>query len=81
MVYLGEVATIDSREPRSHTGDVVGRVTDGVSDTTPGLSERRLWMSKIELAELLTHHQADVGLRQDLAELAGEDTESLGPLS
>ncbi len=82
---------IASRELRNHTADVLRQVADGipvtitvngtpVAEITPYRSERRLSMSRHELVELLTHQQTDSGLRRDLAELAGDDTDSLGPL-
>lgn len=83
---------IASRELRNHTADVLRQVADGtpvtitvngtpVADITPYRAGRRFSISRHELMELLTDHQADAGLRQDLAELAGDDTDTLGPLT
>ena len=33
-----------------------------------------------ELVDLLTNHQTEPGLRDDLAELAGDTTDDLGPI-
>jgi antitoxin (DNA-binding transcriptional repressor) of toxin-antitoxin stability system len=41
---------------------------------------RRRWLSKTELVTRLESSQADPGLRDDLAELAGEMTDELGEL-
>lgn len=38
---------------------------------------RRRWVSKAELATRLKANQADPGLRDDLANLAGETTDEL----
>jgi hypothetical protein len=37
-------------------------------------------MSKRDLIVLLEHHQTDPGLRDELALLAGETTDDLGPI-
>ena len=41
---------------------------------------RRHWVSRAELVKRLAVAQADPGLRQDLARLAGDTTEDLGPV-
>lgn len=41
---------------------------------------RRRWLPRAELAQRLTAAQADAGLRDDLAKLAGDTTEDLGPI-
>ena len=41
---------------------------------------RRRWLSRAELVKRLAVSQADPVLRQDLARLAGDTTEDLGPL-
>jgi len=46
----------------------------------PLASERRRWLPRAELARRLSVAQADSGLRADLAQLAGETTDDLGPL-
>jgi prevent-host-death family protein len=42
--------------------------------------QRRRWLSKAELLSRLRRAQADPGLRQDLAVLASDTTEDLGPI-
>jgi prevent-host-death family protein len=86
---MSEVA---SRELRNNTSAVLQRVQDGedvvitvngrgVARLVPLQPERRRWISRNELAGLLRLHQADAGLRADLAELAGDTTDDLGPLA
>jgi hypothetical protein len=41
---------------------------------------RRRWLPRAELVARLSHAQADPGLRIDLARLAGETTDDLGPI-
>lgn len=41
---------------------------------------RRRWVTKEELIQRLKTSQADAGLREDLAELAGETTDDLDVL-
>ena len=85
------MTTIASRELRNHTADVLRQVSDGtrvtitvngvpVAEISPIRSARKHFLSKSDLVEILTHKQADAGLRDDLAALAGETTEDLGPL-
>jgi prevent-host-death family protein len=86
---MGEVA---SRELRNNTSAVLQRVQDGedvvitvngrgVARLVPLQSERRRWIGRSELVAILGLHQTDAGLRTDLAELAGETTDDLGPLA
>jgi Antitoxin of toxin-antitoxin stability system len=42
--------------------------------------QRRRWLPASELVTRLRHSQADPGLRDDLARLAGETTDDLGPI-
>lgn len=85
---MSEVA---SRELRNDTAGVLRRVRDGedVTVTVNGrpvavLSavgvRRRRWLSKAEFLSRLRRTQADPGLRQDLAMLASDTTEDLGPI-
>ena len=85
---MSEVA---SRELRNDTAGVLSRVKAGEEVTitvngrptarlTPIHPQRRRWLSKAELLNRLSHAQADSGLRTDLARLAGETTEDLGPV-
>lgn len=85
---MSEVA---SRELRNDTAGVLARVQAGedVTITVNGRAVARLiplqpvprrWIPRDELVRRLTHVQADAGLRADLAELAGDTTDDLGPL-
>ena len=82
------MATVASRDLRNHTADVLRQVSEGahitvtvhgtpVAEIIPVRAMRRASMSKRDLIGLLTHHQADPGLRDDLATLAGETTDDL----
>ncbi|HEX7291031.1 MAG TPA: type II toxin-antitoxin system prevent-host-death family antitoxin [Conexibacter sp.] len=84
-----EIAT---RELRNHTADVLRRVEHGdelvittrgkpVAALVPLTEQRRRWLSGAELARRLVTAQADPDLRVDLARLAGETTDDLGPLA
>jgi prevent-host-death family protein len=83
-----EVAT---RELRNHTADLLRRIEDGdeivittrgkpVAALVPLAERRRRWLPRAELGRRLAAAQADPGLRADLARLAGETTDDLGPL-
>ncbi|WP_104182980.1 type II toxin-antitoxin system Phd/YefM family antitoxin [Mycobacterium avium] len=85
---MSEVA---SRELRNDTAGVLRRVREGedVTVTVKGrpvavltaiTPQRNRWLSKTELLSRLRRAQADSGLRQDLAMLAGDTTEDLGPI-
>ncbi len=84
-------ATVASRDLRNHTADVLRRVQDGahltvtvngeaVAELSPVRSERPRSFNRRDLLAVLTSAQADPGLRDDLAELAGETTDDLGPV-
>lgn len=85
---MSEVA---SRELRNDTAGVLGRVQagedvvitvngKGVARLVPIQPARRRWILRDELVRRLGVAQADPGLRHDLAELAGESTDDLGPI-
>jgi prevent-host-death family protein len=85
---MSEVA---SRELRNDTAGVLRRVRDGevVTITVSGRPvavltavgpQRRRWLSKAEFLSRLRRAQADPGLRQDLAILASDTTQDLGPI-
>ena len=85
------MAIVASRDLRNHTAEVLRQVSEGahvtvtvhgtpVAEIIPVRARRRASMSKRDLVDLLTHHQADPGLRDDLAALAGESTDDLGPI-
>jgi prevent-host-death family protein len=82
---------IPVRELRNHTNDVIRRVREGddVTITANGVpmatlvpirSGKRESMPKAEFVRAMRLHQADSGLRTDLAELADETTDDLGPI-
>lgn len=85
---MTEIAT---RELRNNTADVLRRVEAGepvtitsrgrpVAEITPVRAARRRPISRAELTRRLSHAQADSGLREDLALLAGDTTDDLGPI-
>lgn len=82
---------VASRELRNNTADLLRRIEDGeeivittrgkpVAALVPLPAERRRWLPRAELVRRLAVAQADPGLRADLARLAGETTDDLGPL-
>jgi len=83
---------VASRELRNNTAELLRRVEEGgevvittrgrpVAALVPLATERRRWLPRAELARRLAVAQADPGLRADLARLAGETTDELGPLA
>jgi prevent-host-death family protein len=85
---MGEVA---ARELRNHTAEVLGRVAAGeqvtitsrgrpVAELIPVRPGRARPIERAELVRRLGLAQADPGLRVELASLAGESTEDLGPI-
>ncbi|MGH3804015.1 MAG: type II toxin-antitoxin system Phd/YefM family antitoxin [Pseudonocardiaceae bacterium] len=85
------MSEIASRELRNHTASVLQRVQQGedviitvrgrqVAQLIPLQRSRRRWLSRDELIERLRIAQADPGLRDDLANLAGNTTDDLGPI-
>jgi prevent-host-death family protein len=85
------MSTVASRELRNDTAGVLRRVQAGedvtvtvngraVATITAARPQRRRWISKAELMNRLETSQADPGLRDDLAELAGETTDELDDL-
>jgi prevent-host-death family protein len=82
---------IASRELRNDTAGVLRRVQAGeeIVITVNGKPAARLvplprggrhWISRAALARRLAGAQADPGLREDLARLAGETTDDLPPV-
>ncbi len=82
---------IAARELRNRTADVLRRVEAGepvtittrgrpVAEIIPVRTARRRPIAREELARRLGIVQADPGLRQDLAVLAGDTTDDLGPV-
>jgi prevent-host-death family protein len=83
---------VASRDLRNNTADLLRRVDAGeqivitrrgepVASLVPFEQPRRRWLSRAELVRRLATAQADPGLRDDLARLAGETTDDLGPLT
>lgn len=82
---------VASRELRNNTAELLRRIEEGeeivittrgkpVAALVPLAEERRRWLPRAELTRRLAGAQADAGLRTDLARLAGETTDDLGPL-
>lgn len=82
---------IASRELRNRTADVLRRVEAGeqvtitsrgraVAQLIPVRATRRRPIARRELVRRLGLAQADPGLRDDLAALAGDTTGDLGPI-
>ena len=82
---------VASRDLRNNTADLLRRVDAGeqivitkrgdpVASLIPFEQPRRRWLPRAELIRRLVATQADPGLRDDLARLAGETTDDLGPL-
>lgn len=82
--------SVPARELRNDTAGLLRRVEAGeeVVITVNGrpaarlvaLGTRRRWLPRAELARRLSAAQADPGLRDDLAILAGDTTDGLGPV-
>jgi prevent-host-death family protein len=85
------MSEIASRELRNNTAGVLSRVQSGedviitvngrgVARLVPIQPARRRWLPRAELVGRLRLVQADPGLREDLAELAGDTTDDLDPI-
>ncbi|MGA2164187.1 MAG: type II toxin-antitoxin system prevent-host-death family antitoxin [Solirubrobacteraceae bacterium] len=83
---------VASRELRNNMAGLLRRVRAGeqvvvtargkpVASLVPFEPARRRWLPRAELARRLGVVRADPGLREDLARLAGETTDDLGPLA
>jgi prevent-host-death family protein len=83
---------VPSRELRNKTADLLRRVGAGeeivvttrgkpVATLVPFTRGRRNWIPRAQLIRRLALAQADPGLRDDLARLAGETTDDLGPIA
>ncbi|GAA3053648.1 type II toxin-antitoxin system Phd/YefM family antitoxin [Pseudonocardia yunnanensis] len=82
---------VASRELRNDTAGLLRRVEAGerltitvdgraVAEQVPLRRARRSWIRSDDLVARLHRVQADPGLRADLARLAGETTDDLGPI-
>jgi prevent-host-death family protein len=91
MCYDRSMAEVATRELRNNTAAVLRRVEAGeeivvtvngkpAAKLVPLPAPGRRWLSRAELARRLAQAQADPGLRDDLAELAGETTDDLPPI-
>jgi prevent-host-death family protein len=85
------MSVVASRDLRNHTADVLRRAAAGeeITITVAGRPVAQLVaikaptrrpFSREEMAALLRTSQADPGLRADLAKLAGDTTDDLGPI-
>ncbi len=85
------MSEIAARELRNNTADVLRRVQAGeqvtittrgrpVAELTPVRTQRRRPITRVELTRRLGRTQADPALREDLAVLAGDTTDDLGPI-
>jgi prevent-host-death family protein len=93
MCYLCRMAMeVASRELRNNMAGLLRRIQAGeqvvvtargkpVASLVPFEPARRRWLPRAELARRLGIVRADPGLREDLARLAGETTDDLGPLA
>lgn len=83
---------VASRELRNNTADVLRRVQSGeeivittrgkpIASLVPVETTRRRWLPRAELVRRLAVAQADAGLRNDLASLAGDTTDDLDPIA
>ncbi len=84
------MSDVASRDLRNDTAGVLRRVQAGedititvkgrpVAMLTAAGPPRRRWLAKTEFLARLRRAQADPGLRDDLALLAGDTTDDLGP--
>jgi prevent-host-death family protein len=82
---------VASRDLRNDTAAVLRRVQAGedititvngrpVAVLTAVRPQRRRWLTRTEFLTRLQGAQADPGLRSDLATLAGDTTDDLGPV-
>lgn len=85
------MTVVASRELRNDTAGMLRRVQAGeeltvtvngqpVAQLTAIHPVRRRWLSRAEIVARLRVAQADPGLRDDLAQLAGDTTDDLGPI-
>lgn len=85
------MSDVAARDLRNHTAEVLRRAEDGeqititvrgrpVATLVPITEPMRRPFTRFEMIEILKHNQADAALRDDLARLAGETTDDLGPI-
>lgn len=91
MCYDRSMNEVATRELRNDTAGVLRRVQAGeeivitvngrpAAMLVPLPAAARRWLPRAELSRRLALAQADPGLRDDLAELAGETTDDLPPI-
>lgn len=91
LCYICRMSEIASRELRNSTAEVLRRVEAGeqvtitsrgrpVAELSPVRTGRRKPITREDLIRRLGRTQADSGLREDLALLAGDTTDDLGPI-
>lgn len=89
--YVCRMTEVASRELRNETASLLRRVQAGedvtitlngrpVARLVPFEPSRRRWLTRDELISRMRSAQADPGMRDDLAALAGETTDDLGPI-
>lgn len=82
------MTTVASRDLRNHTADVLRQVADGtrvtvtvngapVAEIGPVRAGRSQFLTRDQLADLISRHQADPGLADDLQRLAGATIDEL----
>jgi len=82
---------VGARDLRNDTAGLLRRVQAGeevvitvkgrpVARLSPVSHSRRRWLPRAELVDRLRGRQADPGLRDDIARLAGDSTDDLGPV-
>jgi len=92
VLHSSHMSEVASRELRNNTADLLRRVQAGervvittrgkpVASLVPFEPGRRRWLPREELVRRLAAAQADPALRDDLARLAGETTDDLGPIT
>ena len=85
------MSDVAARDLRNHTAEVLRRAEDGeeititvrgrpVAALVPIIERTRRPFTRSEMIEILKHSQADAGLRDDLARLAGDTTDDLGSI-
>ena len=91
MCYARSMSEVALRELRNNAAGILRRAQAGeqiviTSRGKPVASldaleqSRKRWLPRAELVKRLAVAQADPGLREDLARLAGDTTEDLGPV-
>lgn len=86
--YVRSMTVVASRDLRNHTADVLRQVAEGervtitvngrpVAELGPVGNGRPTFLSRSQLAGIISAHQADAGLTVLLDDLAGETTDAL----